>query len=65
MKLESSFAHAAKQYRAIFFDAYGVLRNSSGVIAGVPGVLARLKSEGIDAYIITNDASKSPDMMQK
>lgn len=65
MKTESSFEKIAPRYRVIFFDAYGVLRNSSGVIDGVPGVLARLKNEGIDPYVITNDASKSPDAMQK
>ncbi|MCR9145369.1 MAG: HAD-IIA family hydrolase [bacterium] len=64
MKSESSFEKIAPNYRAIFFDAYGVLRNSSGIIDGVPEVLARLQQTGIDCYVITNDASKSPEKMR-
>lgn len=64
MKSESSFEKIAPNYRAIFFDAYGVLRNSSGIIEGVPGVIARLQKSGIDCYVITNDASKSPLLMR-
>ena len=64
MKNESSFEKIAPNYRAIFFDAYGVLRNSSGIIEGVPGVIARLQKSGIDCYVITNDASKSPLLMR-
>ncbi|MEQ9365172.1 MAG: HAD-IIA family hydrolase, partial [Leptospirales bacterium] len=64
MKSESSFIKVAPSYRAIFFDAYGVLRNSSGIIEGVPEVLAQLKRKSIECYVITNDASKSPAMMR-
>lgn len=58
-----SFAELAKQYRVIFFDAYGVLKNSSGVLDGVPDLLAWLIQEGKDLYVITNDASRSPSDM--
>lgn len=58
------FEKIALQYRAIFFDAYGVLRNSSGMIDGVPEVLAQLQQRGIESFLITNDASRSPDAMR-
>ncbi|MET0411454.1 MAG: HAD-IIA family hydrolase [Polyangiaceae bacterium] len=60
-----SFAALAQRYRVIFFDAYGVLKNSSGVLAGVPELLAWLIQQGKDLYIITNDASRSPTEMSK
>ncbi len=60
-----SFAGLARKYEAIFFDAYGVLKNSSGVIRGVPEVLERLVREGKHVYVITNDASKSLEEMAR
>lgn len=54
------FGDIAKRYRAIFFDAYGVLRNSSGLIQGVPEMLDFLRAHDIDYYVLTNDASRSP-----
>lgn len=65
MKTDVSFAAVAREYRVIFFDAYGVLRNSRGIIEGVPDVLAGLTADGVLPYVITNDASKSPDVMVK
>jgi HAD superfamily hydrolase (TIGR01450 family) len=60
-----SFAALAQRYRVIFFDAYGVLKNSTGVLAGVPELLAWLIQQGKDLYVITNDASRSPNEMSK
>jgi HAD superfamily hydrolase (TIGR01450 family) len=47
----------------IFFDAYGVLKNSRGIIPGVAETLLWLTRGGHDLYVVTNDASKSPDAM--
>jgi HAD superfamily hydrolase (TIGR01450 family) len=58
-----SFASLSARYRVIFFDAYGVLKNASGVLAGVPDMLSWLVQRGTDVYVITNDASKSPTEM--
>jgi HAD superfamily hydrolase (TIGR01450 family) len=65
MKVDTSFAMIAQRYRAVFFDAYGVLRNSSGIMDGVPEVLAHLQAGGMSVYVITNDASRSPELMAK
>ena len=60
-----SFAAIVPKYRVIFFDAYGVLKNSNGVLDGVPDLLAWLIQQGKDLYVITNDASRSPTEMAK
>jgi HAD superfamily hydrolase (TIGR01450 family) len=59
----TSFAQLAARYRVIFFDAYGVLKNSSGVMSGVNEVLAWLTQSGKELYVVTNDASRSPVAM--
>lgn len=64
MKTPDTFDHLARNYRVVFFDAYGVLKNSSGIIEGVPETLARLRDAGVEYFVITNDASKSPQKMQ-
>ena len=55
-----SFRDLADNYSVIFFDAYGVLKNFEGVIDGVLDVLADLKAEGKELFVVTNDASRSP-----
>jgi HAD superfamily hydrolase (TIGR01450 family) len=58
-----SFSELVRNYQVVFFDAYGVLKNSAGVLAGVPAMLEALIAEGKDLYVVTNDASKSPQAM--
>ena len=58
-----SFRELADNYQVIFFDAYGVLKNFEGVMDGVLDVLADLKREGKELYVVTNDASRSPKKM--
>jgi HAD superfamily hydrolase (TIGR01450 family) len=58
-----SFSEVTDRYDVIFFDSYGVLKHSGGVIKGVPDLLLKLSQRGKDLYVITNDASKSPDRM--
>ncbi len=57
------FRELAKQYKVIFFDAYGVLKTHNGMMSGVKEMLDFLKDEGIEFYIITNDASRSPELL--
>lgn len=57
------FSQIIKNYKVVFFDAYGVLKNSRGIIAGVAETLLWLTRGGHDLYVVTNDASKSPDAM--
>ncbi len=61
----SSFKEVVKQYKVVFFDAYGVLRRHQGIMDGVKDMLEFLKKEGIEFYIITNDASRAPELMAK
>lgn len=58
-----SFRALAENYSVIFFDAYGVLKNFEGVIDGVVDVLAELKRNGKELFIVTNDSSRSPRKM--
>ncbi|MEN9580840.1 MAG: hypothetical protein RJA70_3849, partial [Pseudomonadota bacterium] len=61
--MNQSFAEVVQPYSAVFFDAYGVLKQSTGVLEGVHDALAWLVRSGKDVYVITNDASKSPAAM--
>ena len=57
------FSELAERYPVIFFDAFGVLKDASGVLPGTAAVLERLRSQGKDIYIVTNDASRSPEQL--
>jgi len=59
------FKELVKQYKVVFFDAYGVLKKHHGMIEGVDEMLSFLVDEDIDFYIITNDASRSPALLAK
>lgn len=58
-----SFSAIAAAYPVIFFDAYGVLKNSKGVMPGVSEVLTALRQQGKQLFVITNDASRNPDAL--
>jgi len=64
MKL-TDFKQIVKNYEVIFFDAYGVLKNSNGLIEGIGNTFKYLKEEGIDYYILTNDASRGPQKLAR
>jgi HAD superfamily hydrolase (TIGR01450 family) len=56
----SDFKQAIAPYQAIFLDAFGVLKNSQGIIPGVQGTIDYLIETNTPFYILTNDASRSP-----
>lgn len=56
-----SFRSIALKYKAIFFDAYGVLKNSRGLVPGITETFDFLQDHQIEHYILTNDASRSPE----
>lgn len=56
----SKFKEIAIQYKVIFFDAYGVLKTSKGVLPGVKEMINFLQENNIDFFILTNDASRGP-----
>jgi HAD superfamily hydrolase (TIGR01450 family) len=61
----TSFEEIADNYKAIFFDAFGVLKNSERVFAGVPEMIVALRRTGKEIFIVTNDSSKSPAGLAK
>jgi len=61
----TSFEEIADNYRAIFFDAFGVLKNSEKVFDGVPELIADLQRSGKEIFIVTNDSSKAPEQMAR
>lgn len=58
-----SFKEVAKQYKVVFLDSYGVLRNYQGILPGAREMLQFLKEERITYYVLTNDASRSPKQL--
>lgn len=61
--MRPSFRQIAERYSVLFLDSFGVLKNSAGVIEGVPEALVRFKQDGKSIFVVTNDASKSPETM--
>ena len=57
------FASLLDQYKAVFFDAYGVLKNAHGLIPGVDRTIHALIQAQKPFYVLTNDASRSPDQL--
>ena len=55
-----SFQSVASQYKVVFFDAFGVLRNYQGLIEGVEATMHFLRERDIGFYVLTNDASRPP-----
>jgi len=57
------FHEIVTRYKAVFFDAYGVLKNHKGLLPGIDKTFDFLESHGIEYYIVTNDASRSPQSL--
>ena len=51
------------QYKVIFFDAFGVIKNYKGLVPGMDDTFAYLKATQKEYYIVTNDASRSPQQL--
>jgi len=60
-----SFRSVVKNYKAVFFDAFGVLKNYKGLIPTIENTFEYLEDKGIYYYILTNDSSRSPDALAK
>jgi HAD superfamily hydrolase (TIGR01450 family) len=54
-----SFKKIVKNFKAVFIDSYGVLKNHSGLIDGADETIHFLREEGLAIRILTNDASRS------
>jgi HAD superfamily hydrolase (TIGR01450 family) len=58
-----SFRSVVRNYRAVFFDAFGVLKNHKGLIEGIDQTFRYLEKKQIPYYILTNDSSRSPQAL--
>lgn len=59
--LTLTFEAVSRRHRAVLLDAYGVLVDAHGAIAGAAEGVSRLEAEGIPYLVVTNDASRSPE----
>ncbi|MDB5133911.1 MAG: family HAD-type hydrolase [Mucilaginibacter sp.] len=55
-----NFKSIIDRYKVVFFDAFGVIKNYSGLVPGIEKTFNYLESEKKEYYIVTNDASRSP-----
>src|SRR5436190_11142970 len=58
-----NFKTLAEKYKIIFFDAYGVIKNYKGLIPGIKKTFEWLQQQSKGYYVITNDASRSPELL--
>ena len=58
-----NFKSVISKYDVIFFDAFGVLKTYNGLIPGIEKTFAYLNDKGKDFYVVTNDASRSPEQL--
>jgi HAD superfamily hydrolase (TIGR01450 family) len=63
MKKIDNFKSIADKYKIIFFDAFGVIKTYSGLVPGIERTFDYLEKEGKEYYIVTNDASRSPQQL--
>lgn len=57
------FKDIIDKYKIIFFDAFGVLKSYHGLVPGVEKTFAYLEEQNKEYYIVTNDASRSPQQL--
>jgi HAD superfamily hydrolase (TIGR01450 family) len=50
-------------YRAVFFDAYGVLRDAQGPMPDAAAAFEALKAKSVPYWVVTNDASRTPESL--
>lgn len=58
-----NFKSVISKYEVIFFDAFGVLKTYNGLIPGIENTFAYLRENNKDFYVVTNDASRSPEQL--
>jgi len=56
-----SFLSIVGNFKAVFLDSYGVIKNYKGLIDGVYDTFDFLRKNGIAIRILTNDASRSQE----
>lgn len=59
----ADFKTVLDRYKIIFFDAFGVLKNYHGLVPGIEKTFAYIEAQQKEYYIVTNDASRSPQQL--
>ncbi|PTQ96986.1 HAD superfamily hydrolase (TIGR01459 family) [Mucilaginibacter yixingensis] len=59
----NDFKSVVDRYEIIFFDAFGVIKNYHGLVPGIEQTFEYLDKTGKEYYIVTNDASRSPQQL--
>lgn len=59
--LGASLDDILSRYDVLLFDAYGVLVHADGALPGAAELIARLRAEGRETLVLTNDASRTPE----
>ncbi|MFN8415094.1 MAG: TIGR01459 family HAD-type hydrolase [Cytophagaceae bacterium] len=57
------FSSILPKYKVIFFDAFGVLKNYKGLVPGIESTFEALEKNGQEYFVVTNDASRSPEQL--
>jgi ribonucleotide monophosphatase NagD (HAD superfamily) len=52
------------RYEGMLIDSYGVLTYNSGPLPGAAALIERLRAEGRPHFVVTNDASRLPDVSE-
>ena len=63
MTQTEDFKTILDKYKIIFFDAFGVLKNYHGLVPGIEKTFAYIEQQQKEYYIVTNDASRSPQQL--
>jgi len=63
MKKVDNFKSIIDKYKIVFFDAFGVIKNYSGLVSGIENTFNYLEREKKEYYIVTNDASRGPQQL--
>lgn len=58
-----NFKSIIDKYEIVFFDAFGVIKNYSGLVSGIENTFAYLEKANKEYYIVTNDASRGPQQL--
>ncbi|MFD1256686.1 HAD-IIA family hydrolase [Mucilaginibacter terrae] len=57
------FKSIVDRYKVIFFDSFGVIKNYKGLVPGMKNTFDYLEENQKEYYIVTNDASRSPQQL--
>jgi HAD superfamily hydrolase (TIGR01450 family) len=63
MQRIDNFKTIIDKYDVVFFDAFGVLKTYKGLVKGIERTFEYLAEQNKEYYIVTNDASRSPEQL--